>query len=107
MPRKASLAIGAVVVGIIVVGGAAAAAGEGGERGASHRLNARARKRCRSRGGLGRQGRRSEIGDDGVAYEVEVVREDGSVVGVSLDESFTVIGSERDDDVDAAAADDD
>ena len=40
----------------------------------------------------------TETGDDGAAYGVEVRREDGSVVEVSLDERFDVIGEEADDD---------
>jgi uncharacterized membrane protein YkoI len=41
----------------------------------------------------------TEAGDDGAAYGVEIRREDGSVVEVSLDERFQVIGTEGDDDV--------
>lgn len=40
----------------------------------------------------------TETGDDGAAYGVEIRREDGSVVEVSLDERFEVIGEEADDD---------
>src|SRR5919108_5951808 len=40
----------------------------------------------------------TEVGDDGAAYGVEILRPDGSVVEVSLDRSFRVIGSEGDDD---------
>lgn len=39
-----------------------------------------------------------EVGDDGAAYGVEIRRDDGSQVEVNLDESFTVIGTEADDD---------
>jgi hypothetical protein len=38
-----------------------------------------------------------EIGDDGAAYGVEIRLEDGSQVEVQLDESFTVTGTETDD----------
>lgn len=38
----------------------------------------------------------TEVGDDGAAYGVEVRRDDGSVVEVSLDRDFQVIGSEQD-----------
>jgi uncharacterized membrane protein YkoI len=38
-----------------------------------------------------------EVGDDGAAYGVEVLREDGVEVEVELDEAFAVIGSEVDD----------
>jgi len=40
----------------------------------------------------------SEVGDDGAAYGVEVRRDDGSVVEVSLDANFHVIGNSADDD---------
>ena len=40
----------------------------------------------------------TEIGDDGAAYGVEVRLPDGSVVEVTLDERFEVIGEEADDD---------
>lgn len=38
----------------------------------------------------------AEAGDDGAAYGVEVRKDDGTHVGVRLDETFTVIGSEVD-----------
>ena len=40
----------------------------------------------------------TEVGDDGAAYGVEVLRPDGSVVEVSLDRNFRVIATEGDDD---------
>ncbi len=40
----------------------------------------------------------TEAGDDGAAYGVEIALDDGSVVEVNLDESFSVIGQELDDD---------
>jgi hypothetical protein len=40
----------------------------------------------------------TEAGDGGAAYGVEVQREDGSVVEVSLNADFEVIGSAADDD---------
>jgi hypothetical protein len=40
----------------------------------------------------------TEVGDDGAAYGVEIRLDDGSVVEVSLDESFNVIGGEAADD---------
>jgi hypothetical protein len=38
----------------------------------------------------------TEVGDDGAAYGVEIRLDGGSVVEVSLDESFNVIGGEAD-----------
>ncbi|MGH9014560.1 MAG: PepSY domain-containing protein [Acidimicrobiia bacterium] len=40
----------------------------------------------------------TEVGDDGVAYSVEVRLDDGRQVEVNLDENFNVIGQEADDD---------
>lgn len=40
----------------------------------------------------------TEAGDDGAAYGVEIRLEDGSVVEVSLDESFQVVDNQVDDD---------
>lgn len=40
----------------------------------------------------------TEVGDDGAAYGVEIRLPDGSVVEVSLDEGFDVIGEEADED---------
>jgi hypothetical protein len=40
----------------------------------------------------------TEAGDDGAAYEVEVRLADGREVEVRLDQDFTVIGTEADDD---------
>jgi hypothetical protein len=39
----------------------------------------------------------TEVGDDGAAFGVEIRLEDGRFVEVALDESFSVIGGERDD----------
>ena len=40
----------------------------------------------------------TEAGDDGAAYSVEVRLDDGRQVEVNLDENFSVIGHEADDD---------
>lgn len=40
----------------------------------------------------------TEVGDDGAAYSVEIRRDDGGVVEVSLDRDFNVIGDEADED---------
>jgi hypothetical protein len=40
----------------------------------------------------------TEVGDDGAAYGVEILRSDGSVVEVGLDQDFQVIATEGDDD---------
>lgn len=40
----------------------------------------------------------TEVGDDGAAYGVEILKADGVQVEVNLDRDFKVIGTEADDD---------
>ena len=40
----------------------------------------------------------TEVGDDGAAYGVEILKADGAQVEVNLDRDFKVIGTEADDD---------
>jgi uncharacterized membrane protein YkoI len=49
----------------------------------------------------------TEVGDDGVAYGVEVRLEDGGQVEVNLDADFRVIGHEADDDGSGEGGNDD
>ena len=51
----------------------------------------------------------TEAGDDGAAYGVEIRLADGRVVEIQLDESYSVTGSEGDDDTkrEGSGADDD
>jgi hypothetical protein len=49
----------------------------------------------------------TEVGDDGAAYGVEIQRPDGSVVEVHIDASYTVTGTEADDDAIDGPDDDD
>lgn len=42
----------------------------------------------------------TEVGDEESLYEVEVTLEDGTQVDVQLDENFTVVGDEDDDEAD-------
>lgn len=44
----------------------------------------------------------TEAGDDGAAYGVEVLSDDGRQVEVNLDDQYRVTGSEPDDDTDEA-----
>lgn len=41
----------------------------------------------------------TELGDDGAAYSVEILLENGRQVEVNLDQSYRVVGQENDDDV--------
>jgi hypothetical protein len=45
----------------------------------------------------------TEVGDDGAAYGVEILIDDGRVVEIGLDANFQVIGQESDDDGSADA----
>lgn len=48
----------------------------------------------------------TEVGDDGAAYEVEVLLDNGTQLEIELDENFTVIGDSPDDDSDDDEDDD-
>jgi hypothetical protein len=98
MKRKIALIAVAVLVLGAVSGGIAIAAGGGGD---DQPLTGSALEKA-SAAALAHAGGgtviETEVGDDGAAYGVEVRKADGSVVEVSLDESFQVIGQEGDDD---------
>ena len=49
----------------------------------------------------------TETGDDGAAYGVEVLLDDGRQVEVNLDQNYKVTNTEADDDRDDAGPDDD
>jgi hypothetical protein len=49
----------------------------------------------------------TEVGDDGAAYGVEILKPDGMQVEVNLDKDYRVTGTEADDDSGADEADDD
>jgi len=101
---------GAVLAAVLIAGGATLVAANGGDddvalTGANlERASAAALEH--TGGGTVIE---TEIGDDGAAYGVEVRLDDGSVVEVHLDESFTVVGQEGDDDGsgEGSGADDD
>jgi len=48
----------------------------------------------------------TEVGDDGAAYGVEILRADGTQVEVNLDKDYRVTGTEADDDGPGGDADD-
>jgi len=86
---------------VAVVGGAAAAAAGGGD--SDQELTGATRDRAVA-AALAATGSgtvtETEAGDDGAAYGVEVRLPDGRQVEVNLDQSFTVIGQEPDEDRD-------
>lgn len=96
--RRKLLLIGAVVVGVLVVGGgiAIASAGDDDRPLTGKTLDQATRAALEHTGG----GTviETEVGDDGAAYGVEIRLDGGDVVEVILDEGFTVIGSDADED---------
>jgi uncharacterized membrane protein YkoI len=96
MTRKLVL-LAVVAVVAVVTAGIAIAAGRGDDQPLTGSTLDRATAAALEHTGGGTV-TETEVGDDGAAYEVEVRLADGSQVEVSLDESFDVIGTERDDD---------
>ena len=107
MTKRAKL----MVIGIMVAGVVAAAAGIGiaavgdDDRPLEGSAHDRAVEAALAETGGG-EVIETEVGDDGAAYGVEVRLPDGTVVEVSLDEDFGVVGSDVDDDVPGEADDD-
>jgi uncharacterized membrane protein YkoI len=96
MTRKLVL-LAAVVVLAVVTAGIAIAAGGDDEQPLTGSTLERATAAALAHTGGGTV-TETEVGDDGAAYEVEVRLANGRQVEVSLDESFDVVGTERDDD---------
>jgi uncharacterized membrane protein YkoI len=98
MTRRLALILAVVVAAAAIAGGIAIAAGTGDDDKpltGSTLEKATAAALAHTGGGTVVE---TEVGDDGAAYGVEVKLSDGRVVEVSLDESFHVVGTERDDD---------
>jgi hypothetical protein len=93
------LVLGGLIVGSVLVAGSAAiaVAASGDEQSLTGTDLQRATEAALAHTGGGTV-IESEVGDGGAAYEVEVRLDDGSVVEVTLDESFTVMNQARDDD---------
>lgn len=97
MTRK--LALGAAIV--LVLGAAAAGIAVAGSGGDEQPLGGQTLERATAaalRHTGGGTVTETETGDDGAAYEVEVRLADGRQVEVRLDERFTALGEETDDD---------
>jgi hypothetical protein len=97
MRRKLVLGVAVVLALAAVSGGIAIAAGGGDDQPLSGSTLERASAAALAATGGGRV-TEGEAGDDGAAYEVEVMLADGSQVEVRLDDQFAVIGRESDDD---------
>ena len=103
MERRIKILLGGVALAATAaLGTGVAGAGSAGDDDATERPIAEpARARAESAALTSTGGGRvtdTEEGDEESLYEVEVTRDDGSQVDVQLDESFTVVGSEGDDD---------
>jgi uncharacterized membrane protein YkoI len=111
MTRRQKLAIAAASV--VVVGGASAgiaiAAGGGDDDETEAPITgpalSQASEAALDHTGGGRVSD-TEVGDEESMYEVEVTRADGSQVDVQLDENFTVVSSEGDDESEDSGGDD-
>lgn len=99
MKRRAKVTLGgAAVLAVVGVGSAIgiAAAGGGGEEALTGATRDKAVAAALAHVGGGTV-TETETGDGGSAYEVEVLRPDGSQVEVHLGRDFTVAGSSADD----------
>ena len=107
MDRRAKLTIGAVgAAAVIAVGAGVGLAAGGDERPLRGDTLERASAAALEHVGEGTV-TETESGEGEAAYEVEVRREDGSQVEVTLDGDFNVLGTERDDDGREGAGEDD
>lgn len=105
MQLKRKWIIGGVLAGALVLGGvgavAADQAGSDEDRPLAGEQYDRATRAAldHTKGGKVTE---TELGDDGAAYGVEVLLDDGRQVEVNLDDQYRVMGSEADDDTDEA-----
>lgn len=91
------LAAGLVITG--VVGGAGAVMASGGDDDAPLTGEQRDKAVAAARAHVGEgQVTDTEVGDDGAAYGVEILKPDGMQVEVNLDKDYRVTGTEADDD---------
>jgi hypothetical protein len=96
--RRRFALMAAVIVGVAALsaGFAIAARGDGDKPLTGTALEkATAAALAHARGGTVTE---TEVGDDGAAYSVEIRRDDGTEIEVNLDEQFSVVGQEVDDD---------
>lgn len=97
MDVKRWIAVGTIAVATVAVGAGFAIAGSGDDRPLVGADLDRATHAALAHTGGGTV-IESETGEDGAAYGVEIRLPDGSVVDVTLDARFRVIGDEVDDD---------
>ncbi|MGH2675183.1 MAG: hypothetical protein ACRDKA_06685 [Actinomycetota bacterium] len=97
--KKAGWVAGGTLVAMLIGGGAAIATATDGDDDGS--LSGSALERATAAALAHTGGGRvieTEIGDDGAAYGVEIRLDSGRVVEVNLDEDFSVVGQEGEDD---------
>ncbi len=98
MNKRIKVVIGATAAAMVITGGAVAATASGED---DAPLTGSAREKATA-AALAHVGEGTvvgtEVGEDGVAYGVEIRLTDGSQVDVKLDEGFQVIATENDDD---------
>ena len=94
---KLILATGLVIAG--VVGGAGAVMATSAENDAPLTGESRDRAVASAKAHVGEgEVTETELGDDGAAYGVEILKADGTQVEVNLDRDYRVTGTEADDD---------
>ena len=98
MGKKGKLAAGVAAAVVLVVGGAGVVQAASGDDVPLEGQDLDLATASALRHVGGGKVAETEVGDDGAAYEVEVRLDDGSQVAVELDENFSVIGSDPDDD---------
>ena len=105
MDKRTKLVVGGLAAAAVVAVGAGVGVASGGDDDKPLRGSAYSRAASAALDHVGGGTVvETEVGDGGAAYEVEVRRDDGSVVEVELDKSFDVIGSAGDDDGSGAEA---
>ena len=98
MNKRTKWMVGAGLAVAVVLGGAGAVlAGNADDAQLSGDARDRAVAAAKAHVGEG-EVTDTELGDDGAAYGVEILKADGAQVEVNLDRDFKVIGTEADDD---------
>lgn len=97
---KWMLAAGLAVAGVVGGAGAVMATGADDDAPLTGETRDRAIAAAKAHVGPG-EVTETEIGDDGAAYGVEILKPDGTQVEVNLDKDYRVTGTEADDDSEA------
>jgi hypothetical protein len=105
MQRKMKWIIGGALAGVLTLGGIGSVAAQQAETDDDRPLTGEQYDRASAAALEHTKGGKvtdSETGDDGAAYGVEVLMDDGRQVEVNLDEQYRVTNSEADDDTNEA-----